>query len=98
MAHRKGTHEHSVVRPEHFFQKELIGEHPPSSATMQTLYDLARDLFARRPWNLIAEDELVLLEEAASRELCFCSVMGALGQVRALHVYLGPEGYHFFKK
>ncbi len=65
---------------------------------MQTLYDLATDLFARHPWNLVAEDELVLVEEAASKELCFCSVMGALGEVRSLHVYLGSEGYRFFKK
>jgi hypothetical protein len=98
MADRKDTQKHSVERPEHFFQKELVGEAPPSFATMQTLYHLATDLFARRPWNLIAEDELVLVEEAASKELCFCSVMGALGQVRALQVYLGPEGYHFLRK
>jgi hypothetical protein len=86
------------MKPGHFFQKELVGEEPPSFATMQTLYDLATDLLARRPWDLVAEDELVLVEEAASRELCFCSVMGALGEVRRLHVYLGPEGYRFFKK
>ena len=98
MADRKETQKHSVERPEHFFQKELVGEEPPSFATMQTLYHLATDLFARRPWNLIAEDELVLVEEATSKELCFCSVMGALGQVRALQVYLGPEGYHFLRK
>ncbi len=98
MADRKGTHQHLVAKPRYFFQKELVGEEPPSFATMQTLYDLATNLFARRPWNLIAEDELLLVEEAASRELCFCSVMGALEQVRALHVYPGPEGYHFFKK
>lgn len=98
MAERKGTYDHSVARPEHFFQKELIGEQSPSFATMQTLYDVATHLFARRPWNLIAEDELVLVEEAASRELCFCSVMGALGQVRAVYVYLGAGGYRFFKQ
>jgi len=98
MAHRKGIHQHLVTKPEHLFQEELLGEEPPSLATMQTLYDLATDLFARHPWNLVAEDELVLVEEGTSRELCFCSVMGALGQVRALQVYLGPEGYRFFKK
>jgi hypothetical protein len=98
MAHRKDIHQPLVTISEHFFQKELAGEEPPAFATMQMLYQLATDLFARHPWNLVSEDELVLVEEAASREFCFCSVMGSLGQVRALHVYLGPEGYRFFKK
>src|SRR6266849_3441917 len=49
MADRKETQEHSVERPEHFFQKELVGEEPPSFTTMQTLYHLATDLFAGRP-------------------------------------------------
>lgn len=65
---------------------------------MRTLCDLAKDLFARHPWDLLAEDALVLVEERASGEVCYCSVMGALGQVRALHVYIGPEGYRLFKK
>ena len=42
MAPRKGIHEHSVARPEHFFQEELISEQPPSAAAMQTLYDLLK--------------------------------------------------------
>ena len=87
-----------AMKPRHFFRKQLAGEEPPSFATMQTLCDLAADLLARHPWDLLAEYELVVVEEPASRELCFCSVIGALGQVRALHAYLGPEGYHFFKR
>src|SRR5262249_27416266 len=56
------------------------------------------DLGDRHPWVVLAEDQLVLVEGAASGELCICSVMGALGQVRALHVYIGPEGYRLFRR
>jgi hypothetical protein len=98
MTHRKGSDQYLVSKPARFFEKELVGEEPPSFATMQTLYNLARELFGRHPWDLLTEDELVLVEGAASQELCFCSVLGALGQVRALHVYIGPEGYRFFQR
>lgn len=82
----------------HFFVKELPGEEPPSLATLQLLHQRAADLLARRPWDLLDESELVLLREPICGELCHCSVMGALGQVRALHAYLGPESYRLFKK
>ncbi len=65
---------------------------------MQALYDLAAELFARRPWTLLADEELVLVERASAEEMCFCSIMGALGQVFSLHVYLGPDGYRLFKR
>jgi hypothetical protein len=95
---RKETDQHLVSKPERFFEKELVGEEPPSFATMQKLYNLARELLVRHPWDLLTEDQLVLVEGVASQELCFCSVMGALGQVRALHVYIGPEGYRLFRR
>ncbi len=98
MAQRRKTHQDLVTKPAQFFQEELAGEEPPSFATMQTVYDLAADLFARQPWNLLADHQVVLVEEPESRELCFCVVLGALGQVRALHAYLGSEGYRFFKR
>jgi len=96
--HRKETDQYPVSKPERFFEKELIGEEPASFATMQELYNLANDLGDRHPWVVLAEDQLVLVEGAASGELCICSVMGALGQVRALHVYIGPEGYRLFRR
>jgi hypothetical protein len=81
----------------HFFEKELAGETGPSIATVQTLCNLADDVLARHPWDLFPEDALVLVEDGVSKETCFCSVLGALGEVRALHMYLGLESYHLFK-
>lgn len=87
-----------ATQPTHFFEKQLSAEEAPSFATMQRLYDLARELFGRRPWDRLSEDELVLVEGAVTGELCFCSVMGALGELRALHAYIGSDGYRFFKR
>jgi hypothetical protein len=98
MTYRRETDPDLASKPAYFFEKELVGEGPPSFASMQALCTLARDLFERHPWDLLAEDQLVLVEGAALPELCFCSVMGALGQVRALHVYTGPEGYRLFRR
>lgn len=98
ITYRKELHQHLVTKAVRFFEKELVGEEPPSFAAMQTLCDLATHLLARHPWDLLAEDELVLVEEEASGELCYCSVMGALGQVRALHAYIGSDGYRLFRK
>lgn len=84
--------------PVRFFERELRGEEPPSFLTMKALYDSAMDLFARQPWVRLTEDELVLVETAKSTELCFCSIMGALGEVRSLYVYIGPEAFQTFQK
>jgi len=65
---------------------------------MKALYDSAMDLFARQPWVRLTEDELVLVETPKSAELCFCSIMGALGEVRALYVYIGPEAFQTFQR
>jgi hypothetical protein len=65
---------------------------------MEMLYELGGELFARHPWTLLADDELVLVEGASGGELCFCSFLGALGQVLSLHAYLGPDGYRLFKR
>lgn len=98
VTHRKGSDQYLFSKPARFFEKELVGEEPPSFATMRTLYNLARELLGRHPWDQLTEDQLVLVDGAASQEVCFCSVMGALGQVRALYAYIGPEGYRFFQR
>jgi len=39
-----------------------------------------------------------MIKDPASGEMCYCSVMGALGQVYSLQVYIGSEGYQLFKR
>jgi hypothetical protein len=42
--------------------------------------------------------DLVLVKDPESGEMCYCSVMGALGEVFAVHAYRGMESYRLFKK
>lgn len=84
------------TKPEYFFQEQLKGEDPPAFATMRALYDLSGEIFARQPWSVLADEDLVLVEGASPGETCYCSVMGALGEVLSLHVYLGSHGYRLF--
>jgi hypothetical protein len=83
---------------EHFFAKELPGETPPSFSTMEILYGLSAKLYAMSPWHVLEEDKLVLVRDSVTGETCYCSVMGALGEVLAVHAYVGTEGYRLFRK
>jgi hypothetical protein len=84
--------------PERFFQKQLAGEEAPSFETMQALFQQAAATHMVRPWDQLEEDQLVLFQEPASKHLCFCSVMGALGEADAVQVYIGLPSYFWFKK
>lgn len=81
-----------------YFAKELAGETAPSFAAMQRTYDLASKLFSLRPWELVDESQLIAVRDSASGELCYCSVMGALGEVYSMHAYIGAEGLCAFRK
>jgi hypothetical protein len=84
--------------PSQFFEKELSGETPPSFPTMEKLYGLATELYTLRPWHLLNENQLVLVRDSATGETCYCSVMGRLGEVLAMHAYRGSEGYRLFRQ
>jgi hypothetical protein len=88
----------TTIAPEQWFVKELAGEVPPSFSAMDRLYQLASTLFQLRPWQLLDESNLVMLRDSASGEICYCSVMGALGQVYAMHAYIGTESFRLFRK
>jgi len=86
------------VQPERCFVKELAGETPPSFPAMERLYRLASDLYGLRPWRILDEDNLIVVRDSVSGELCYCSVMGALGEVLSMHAYIGAEGLRQFRK
>ena len=86
------------VSPQRCFLKELAGETPPSFQAMERLYSLASDLYGLRPWRVLDEDNLIVVRDSVSGELCFCSVMGALGEVLSMHAYIGTEGLRQFRK
>lgn len=85
--------------PDRWFVQELAGENAPSFSELQNLYDLASQLWAQRPWNLLYENELVVVRSAAAGgQMCHCSVMGSLGQVYAVHAYIGDESLRAFRR
>ena len=84
--------------PDLCFVKELADETPPAFAAMQQLYGLASDLFGLLPWQILDESQLIVVRDSASGELCYCSVMGALGEVYSMHAYIGAEGLRTFRK
>jgi hypothetical protein len=88
----------ATIIPKQWFVKELAGETAPSFSALDRLYELASTLFQLRPWQLLDESNLVLLRDSASGEICYCSVMGALGQVYAMHAYIGAESFRLFRK
>src|ERR1700760_219268 len=85
-----------TVPHDQFFVKELTGETPPSFAAMEKLYEYALEFFSLKPWELIAESQLFVTRNAETGELRYCSVMGTIGEVFSLHVYLGDDGLRQF--
>jgi hypothetical protein len=81
-----------------FFQKQLAGEEGPSFETAKQLCDIMTEFSLLEPWKVLADGDLVLLQDPQSGDVCYCSVMGALGEVYSLHVYVGPESYRLFRK
>jgi len=81
-----------------FFEKQLPGEQPLSFETADQLYQLAMALLAIEPWEFLEDQDLILMEDPQSKEICYCSIMGALGEVFSIQVYVGAESYRFFRK
>lgn len=101
MAPRKPPIKTSVsatAKPKRFFEKQLTGEQPPGLTTMKALLELSGEFASREPWTLLSEDQLVMVQTENGDQLCFCSIMGTLGEVFALQVHRGAEGYRFFQR
>jgi hypothetical protein len=84
--------------PRRFFEKQLAGEQPLSFETAGQLYRLGMELLAVEPWEFLEDQDLILLQDGESGEICYCSTMGALGQVFSFQVYIGAESYRFFRR
>ncbi len=82
----------------HFFQKQLAGEPPLRSATAKRLYDLSAALMVLKPWGFVNDGDLIVVETAPSFETCYCSIMGALGEVFSLHAYIGEESFRGLRR
>jgi hypothetical protein len=81
-----------------FFERQLLGEAALTYETAKRLFELAEEIYVERPWERLADTELILVKQPASGEMCYCSVLGALGQAYAINAYLGSESYRLFKR
>jgi len=95
-----GTHDAAgtAKAPRRFFHKQLADEVPLSFDTAGRLYELATALYVVQPWNFLKEQDIFLLQDVESGEICYCSIMGALGEIFSLQVYVGAESYRFFRR
>ncbi|MBA3915897.1 MAG: hypothetical protein H0X25_18995, partial [Acidobacteriales bacterium] len=59
---------------------------------------MASDLYQLKPWSLMRESDLVLSADSATGHRMYCSVMGALGEVFAVHAYQGAATYRLFRE
>ena len=88
----------SAQKPRRFFENQLQGEESLSFQTAERLCGLAAEFLVLHPWEFLGDQDLVLMEDPQSRQTCHCSIMGALGDVFSLHVYVGAESYRVFRK
>jgi len=88
----------AAILSDRCFVRELAGETPPSFSAMERLYGLASKLYGLRPWQLLDESQLILVRDSASDETCYCSIMGALGKVYAMHAYIGTQSLRLFRR
>lgn len=80
------------------FEEQLSGEEALTFATAKRLFELAEETIIIKPWRGFADTALVLVKDPELGGFCFCSVLGQLGEVFAVHAYRGSESYGLFKK
>jgi hypothetical protein len=64
----------------------------------KNLYLAAVDFKNTRPWEWMFDDQVFGVQNPVSGEIGYCCVMGALGEVFALGVYLGSDGLEVYKQ
>jgi hypothetical protein len=62
----------------------------------QALHEVADRVRQREPWRTLTDTDLFALQDPATQQIGLVSVLGNLGQVYAIHLYLPPEGLLFW--
>ncbi|AEJ41374.1 hypothetical protein TPY_3222 [Sulfobacillus acidophilus TPY] len=65
----------------------------PTDEEWYALYRKAAEFYGLKPWQWLDDRHLFGVWDEETRTTGYCSVMGALGEVYALGVYLGSRGY-----
>jgi hypothetical protein len=70
----------------------------PSLEEWKTLYNAALEFRKIEPWEWMKETDVFSVQNPQSGEVGYCCIMGELGEVLAMAVYLGTEGLQGYKK
>jgi hypothetical protein len=62
----------------------------------QTLHEVADRVRQSEPWRTLTDTDLFALQDPATQQIGLVSVLGKLGEVYAIHLYLPPEGLLFW--
>lgn len=69
-----------------------MNDSPPSNHEWQALYEAANQFYSLRPWEWMMDSEMFGVLNPETGETGYCCVMGNLGELYALGVYLGTDG------
>jgi len=95
---RQRRHKSVEEMCESFFGEQLKGEEALSRTTAEQLYAETTKFMEERPWEFLADEKLILVDDPESKERCCCCVMGAAGEWIGMHVYQGEESYRMYRK
>jgi hypothetical protein len=70
---------------------------PPTQEEWKDLYEAARMFKELAPWKWMEDPDVFGVENPETGETGYCCIMGALGEVLGLLVYLGSEGLALYE-